>query len=228
MQKENKDLNKRNPSTNKNWVWWVFWGYISFVGIYSICFMVMGGKNYLLPSNELGDFLAGIVSPIAFLFLILGYLQQKDVIAENTKVLSEQMEELKLSKQLMIETNQPHFSFDNFEQKYYENNLLSIRFKITNQNQNCTLQRLNFVEDNENVTVLGELLRFLPRGESLQMQVSIRDSMNIFPPETMFSIEYMDIFGHENCLFYVLQFNPNTSVIYIAPEYRVAAFNADN
>ncbi|WP_151738528.1 hypothetical protein [Acinetobacter junii] len=68
----------------------------------------------MLPSNELGDFLAGVVSPIAFLFLILGYLQQKDVIAENTKVLSEQMEELKLSKQLMMETNQPHFSFYNF------------------------------------------------------------------------------------------------------------------
>lgn len=228
MQEEKEDLRKSNQSTNKNWIWWLFGGYVAFVIIYSIFFMAMGGKNYLLPSNELGDFLAGIVSPVAFLFLILGYLQQKNVIAENTKVLSEQMEELKLSKQLMIETNQPHFSFDNFELKHYlEDDLLSIKFKITNQNQNCTLQRLNFLEDCEKVTVLGELLRFLPRGESLLMQVSIKHPMDIFPPETMFSIEYIDIFGHKNQLFYVLQFTPNSSTIYIAPEYRVAAFNAD-
>lgn len=166
MQDENKDQNKINQSSNKNWVWWVFWGYIAFVGIYSICFIATGGKNYLLPSNELGDFLAGVVSPIAFLFLILGYLQQKDVIAENTKVLSEQMEELKLSKQLMMETNQPHFSFYNFSQDFQEHfNLLSIKFVIKNENQNCTFQKLNFLEDHEKVTVIGELFRFLPRGE---------------------------------------------------------------
>lgn len=34
------------------------------------------GENVLLPSNELGDFLAGAFAPLAFLFLILGYKQQ--------------------------------------------------------------------------------------------------------------------------------------------------------
>ncbi len=35
-------------------------------------------KGYELPNslNELGDALAGIVAPIAFFWLILGYLQQ--------------------------------------------------------------------------------------------------------------------------------------------------------
>lgn len=224
MQNNIKESSKKSHSKNKHWIWWFFGGYVAFVIFYSIFFIASEGKNYLLPSNELGDFLAGVVSPVAFLFLILGYLQQKTVIEKNTEILSEQMEELRLSKRLMVETNQPHFSFDNFEQNYdQKHDLLSIGFKINNQNQNCTLQKLNFLEDSENVTVFGELFRFIPRGESLQMRVGIRNSLDIFPPETMFAIEYIDIFGHENKLFYVLQFNPNSSTIYIAPKYRVAA-----
>jgi len=43
-----------------------------------------------LPPNEIGDFLAGVFSPLAFLFLILGYLQ-------NTQALKMQSKELKAS-----------------------------------------------------------------------------------------------------------------------------------
>lgn len=47
-------------------------------------------KIKALPANEIGDFLAGVFSPLAFLFLILGYLQ-------NTKALQIQSQELKAS-----------------------------------------------------------------------------------------------------------------------------------
>lgn len=46
--------------------------------------------------NELGDFLAGIVAPIAFLWLILGYVQQGKQLEQNSETISQQSESLQL------------------------------------------------------------------------------------------------------------------------------------
>lgn len=47
--------------------------------------------------NEFGDFLAGAFSPVAFLWLVLGYLQQQKELQQNTKALELQATELKNS-----------------------------------------------------------------------------------------------------------------------------------
>ena len=54
--------------------------------------------------NELGDFLAGIVAPIAFLWLILGYVQQGKQLEQNTKALEQQERALQLQIQEMKES----------------------------------------------------------------------------------------------------------------------------
>ena len=46
--------------------------------------------------NELGDFLAGIFAPIAFFWLILGYMQQGKQLEQNTKALEQQERALQL------------------------------------------------------------------------------------------------------------------------------------
>lgn len=51
----------------------------------------------LMPLNEIGDFLAGFFSPLAFLWLVLGYLQQGEELKLNTKALELQVQELRLS-----------------------------------------------------------------------------------------------------------------------------------
>lgn len=224
------DKEGKNKDSSKNgWIWWALGIYIFFVLVYSVCFIKSDGNNLLLPSNELGDFLAGVVSPVAFLFLIMGYLQQKDVIAQNTKVLSEQMEELKLSKKLMVETNQPRFSFEGIEQNFKEKfQSSSIRFKIKNENQDCTIQQFIFLEDSEKYMMSGDVFRFLSRGESLQCQVNVKKPMEYDDsPETMFAIQYLDIFGNIKKLYYVLQHTPDKTVIYTAPVERVARYNAN-
>lgn len=43
-----------------------------------------------LEANALGDFLAGTFSPLAFLFLILGYLQTNKSLSQNTEAISQQ------------------------------------------------------------------------------------------------------------------------------------------
>jgi len=48
-----------------------------------------------MKPNEWGDFLAGTFAPIAFLWLIFGYIQQGKELEQNTRALELQAEELK-------------------------------------------------------------------------------------------------------------------------------------
>lgn len=47
--------------------------------------------------NEFGDFLAGAFSPVAFLWLVLGFIQQQKELQQNTDALKLQADELKNS-----------------------------------------------------------------------------------------------------------------------------------
>lgn len=50
-----------------------------------------------MPLNEVGDFLAGAFGPVAFLWLVFGFLQQGDELRQGTKALELQAFELKNS-----------------------------------------------------------------------------------------------------------------------------------
>jgi len=47
-----------------------------------------------LPLNEFGDFVAGVVAPLAFFWFILAYLLQKEELSKNTSALEQQQQEL--------------------------------------------------------------------------------------------------------------------------------------
>ena len=77
-----------------------YWFFIIFTILYFIMLNKFFGitlesvKN--LEANEQGDFLAGTFSPLAFLFLILGYLQNNKNLAQNTEAISQQASALQL------------------------------------------------------------------------------------------------------------------------------------
>ncbi len=50
-----------------------------------------------MKPNEVGDFLAGVVGPLALLWLILGYFQQGEELKQSTEALRLQAEELRNS-----------------------------------------------------------------------------------------------------------------------------------
>lgn len=54
--------------------------------------------------NSLGDFLAGIFAPVAFLWLVLGYVQQGKQLEQNTKALEQQERALQLQIDEMRES----------------------------------------------------------------------------------------------------------------------------
>ncbi len=96
-----------------------YWFFILFAFLYFLTinkfFGVTLEELQKLDPNALGDFLAGTFSPLAFLFLILGYLQNSKNLNQNTDALSQQAialqqqsealkmqaEELKISNQAL-------------------------------------------------------------------------------------------------------------------------------
>ncbi|MBT9462528.1 hypothetical protein [Hydrogenophaga sp.] len=68
-----------------------------------------------MTPNELGDALAGAASPLAFLWLVLGYLQQGEELRQNTTALNLQVKELQASvdqQRALVETTQRQHEFE--------------------------------------------------------------------------------------------------------------------
>ena len=67
-----------------------------FVGL--VIYLFVQGQNPAdLRLNELGDFLGGVASPLAFLWLVLGFFQQSREIRLSGKALQLQAAEMKRS-----------------------------------------------------------------------------------------------------------------------------------
>lgn len=77
-----------------------FWGVLG-TAIYLIFIAVIVKSRFVdflaLKPNELGDFLAGVFGPIAFLWLVLGFLQQGRELRISSEALQMQAKELRES-----------------------------------------------------------------------------------------------------------------------------------
>lgn len=80
---------------------------IGITAIYLIATVLLGwgqwDKFSGMEPNEVGDFLAGVVGPLALLWLILGYFQQGEELRNSAAALQLQAEELKASVQQQME-----------------------------------------------------------------------------------------------------------------------------
>ena len=77
------------------------WIGIAITAVYLIAAVVLGwgewDKFSGMKPNEVGDFLAGVVGPLALLWLILGYFQQGEELRLSTDALRQQARELNQS-----------------------------------------------------------------------------------------------------------------------------------
>lgn len=95
----------------KRWPFWFVFFYILFVIVYTIAFKKSSGENVLLASNELGDFLAGVFAPLAFLFLYLGYKQQgEELKKQGIELANSVAEQRRLIKIYEDEQKAKHFA----------------------------------------------------------------------------------------------------------------------
>jgi len=73
-----------------------------------------------LPANHLGDFLAGLFGPVAFLWLVLGFLQQGQELKQSRKALELQAIELRNSVQKqsdMVDMSRKQLAFNDAAEK---------------------------------------------------------------------------------------------------------------
>lgn len=77
----------------KNWIG----GSITVVWVAGFVWYVLANWSKVagMEPNALGDMLAGAFGPVAFLWLVLGYLQQGEELQQNTAALAEQANELR-------------------------------------------------------------------------------------------------------------------------------------
>lgn len=76
----------------------IFISLVTILYLWIVCNLVINLEELkALGLNEKGDFLAGIFSPLAFLWLVFGYYQQGEELKQNTLALNIQAEELKNS-----------------------------------------------------------------------------------------------------------------------------------
>ena len=68
-----------------------------YVGGVALYLFVQGQNPADLRLNELGDFLGGVSSPLAFLWLVLGFFQQSREILLSCKALQLQASEMRRS-----------------------------------------------------------------------------------------------------------------------------------
>lgn len=102
---------KKNWSLTLGWIITVGWGvYIWYL---------VSNKNFPDELNSIGDFLAGMFSPLAFLWLIVSYYQSQKAVSiqaeelnQNTKALADQVEEMRKTAEIQ------HLQLEEMKQQY--------------------------------------------------------------------------------------------------------------
>lgn len=74
-----------------------------FITLTVICILLLPFLDLPDSYNELGDFLAGIFSPVAFFWLVIGYLMQHEELQLNRNSLNQQIKEFRNSVKISKE-----------------------------------------------------------------------------------------------------------------------------
>lgn len=183
----------------KNWIALLLCS--SYLIVIAIYVWVTTDHSKSIEINELGDFLSGVFAPLAFLFLILGYIQQGKELKQNTEALRLQAEELKnsveeqrhlvkaanedfnLSKKQYAEVNykeliqaQPFFHFSDVTLsmgEYFDVAGLKLNFKINNSRTTCREVKINIKVTPENGGAIVNSLEIVKAGEDFLYSCSI-------------------------------------------------------
>jgi hypothetical protein len=169
-----------------------------------------------MKPNEWGDFFAGLFAPVAFLWLVLGYLQQGEELQLSTRALHLQAEELKnsveqqrelvevtrqqvesereaLSLELVArrEAAKPHFVIKQAGGSFSSN---SARYRISISNAGNTVTDILAYLENPDIDTIT--LLDIPMFAKLEQK---EVTFNIAPPFSeigyMLSITYFDTYG---------------------------------
>lgn len=184
-------------------------------GVYLVCVAVLVyWKRATLPGlelNAIGDFLAGVFGPIAFLWLVLGYLQQGRELKLSSEALQLQAQELKNSvdqqkemvgiagRQLETELENVRYAREIAEYENRPNMKFSARVPTaTGQSMDVFIKIENIGKNAEGVTVfIGKTNVYsgsaIAAGKSIEFHVPL----DVASKDYGFSIKYSYGIGKE-------------------------------
>ena len=158
--------------------------------------------GYQLPAtlNELGDFLAGIFAPIAFFWLILGYIQQGKQLDQNTTALEQQEKALQLQIDEMKESVQQQTELARIQQKQFDAMNYASNPNLLISSCECEIYSGGYSEEENEVNDLCRLnLTIFNKGigEALDIRIEVNNkkfliSERIFVNEVINEVIYLD------------------------------------
>ena len=178
-------------------------------------FWFFGDLKSPISLNELGDFLAGIFAPVAFLWLVLGYVQQGKQLEQNIKALEQQEQALQLQIDEMKESIKQQKNVVLLLNREREEAKSKVRPKIQISNGLCQLVENEILQFNINIenTGVGEALEIIVKCDSvqknlskltidrtqvIQIEVPIKEEFNWYFKTLEYNLEfeYRDILGN--------------------------------
>ena len=206
---------------DKNFKFAIIITVIWLIGIFII--YLMGWLEYPTSFNELGDFLAGIFSPVAFFWLIYGYFQQGKQLEQNTKALEQQEKALQLQIDEMKESvkqQQQLVSLHQFEHEqrmksveplflFFDSQVNLIGYGYENDGHEGPDYLLSFIIKNigsevktvyvtNNLKQLINKFEVLSKDNSQKIEIEVDNfewNKNILVSE--FTITYLNLYGQE-------------------------------
>lgn len=144
--------------------------------------------------NAIGDFIAGILSPLALFWLVLGFIQQGMELQQNTTALRQQagelknsveqqkqlvvaaQEQLKIEKDLLQERVKPYFRFQSASGSWQNDGTIEYQFQVINSGAPATDLRFDIKADLARKS--DTHIRYLPREQDLVLRLNFeRDKL---------------------------------------------------
>ena len=151
---------------------WVTVLYLLTLAIYAY---VQRNAVLAMEPNEFGDALAGAASPLAFLWLVLGYLQQGEELRQNTEALNLQVKELQASvdqQRALVEATQRQHEFELARHREQRRSAFLSSQPVFDVKLDHMGQNLFYVTLTNMGRVCSRLLMFAPSDESVRFETS--------------------------------------------------------
>lgn len=129
------------------WAWRVTGGYAAVLLV--LCTFVVFGEEGVdafrkMSPNEVGDLLAGVAGPVAFIWLVYGYRLQGIAIMQGAKALNMQMAETERLKKRRSDEIAPKFTLRSAGDESQSHGVRKIRLEIMNSGGFARRLRLEF------------------------------------------------------------------------------------
>jgi len=160
------------------------------IGVFTI--YLMGWLEYPTSFNELGDFLAGIFSPVAFFWLIYRYFQLGKQLEQNTKALKQQEWALNNQEKSMKNRFKPDIEFERCITQLVDNqSKLKFTFNVLN-NGVGDARKIKIASRDSNQSI--SMLR-VDEKQKVELEILLKDFKWDFESlEYIVHVQYSDIF----------------------------------